>query len=82
MFSTEMMNYYSFNNGAYFMNIVNTIADKDDETVIIEGRTLQTPTLGKPTASTTNAILIIFVIAVPALILITGIVLWVRRRNK
>ena len=82
MFSSEMMNYYSFNNGAYFMNVVNTIADKDDETPIIEGRTLQTPTLGKPAASTTNAILIVFVFVIPGLILVTGIVLWIRRRNK
>jgi len=82
MFSEEIMNYYSFNNGAYFMNAVNTIADKDDETVVIESKSLQADTLGAPTASTTNVILIIFVILLPAAMLVAGIILWIRRRNR
>lgn len=82
MFSQEIMNYYSFNNGAYFMNTVNTIADKDDETVVIEGKSLQAETLGAPTASVTNVIMIIFVIVLPASMLVVGIILWIRRRNR
>ena len=82
MFSSELMNYPSFNNKAFFMNVMNTIADKDDNTVIIEGRTLQTPTLGKPSVSTQNVIYAIFAFIIPGLILVAGIVLWIRRRNR
>lgn len=82
MFGSEIMNYYSFNNGAYFMNVVNTIADKDDDTVIIESKSLENPSMGSPAASTANAILVIFVFVIPAAILIVGIILWIRRRNR
>ena len=82
MFSSELMNYPSFNNKAFFMNVMNTIADKDDNTIVIEGRTLQTPTLGKPSVSTQNVIYAIFAFIIPGLILVAGIVLWIRRRNR
>ena len=82
MLSSSMLNYYSFNNAAFFMNVVNTIAEKEDDTVVIESKSLQNPTLGAPADSTCNAILIIFVYAIPAVILIIGIILWIRRRNR
>ena len=82
MLSSSLLNYYSFNNGAFFMNVVNTIAEKDDDTVVIESRSLQNPTLGAPSESTCSVIQIIFVYALPAVILIIGIILWIRRRNR
>lgn len=82
MLSSTLLNYYSFNNGTYFMNVVNTIAEKDDDTVVIESKTLENPTLGAPSESTSNVILIIFVYAIPAAVLIIGIILWIRRRNR
>ncbi|MBQ4179303.1 MAG: LPXTG cell wall anchor domain-containing protein, partial [Ruminococcus sp.] len=33
-------------------------------------------------AETSNAVMIVFMIVLPALILILGIVLWIRRRNR
>ena len=81
MFDSKVLKYPSYNNGVYFMNVVNTIAQKEDTTVI-SGRSLEGSTLGKPTVSTQNAILVIFVFVIPGLILLTSIVLWIRRRNK
>ncbi len=82
MLSASDMSYPSFNNAAYFMNIMNTITEKEDDTVVIEAKTMEDSTLGEPVETTSNAILVIFVFVIPAAILITGIVLWVRRRNR
>lgn len=82
MLSASELSYPSFNNAAYFINMMNTITEKEDDTVVIEGKTMDSETLGNPVAATSNAILIIFVFLIPAAILITGIVLWIRRRNR
>ena len=76
------LSYASFNNAAYFMNMLNTITEKEDNTVVIEGKSLENATLGAPGAETSNAVMIVFMIVLPALILILGIVLWIRRRNR
>ena len=64
------------------MNMLNTITEKEDNTVVIEGKSLENATLGAPGAETSNAVMIVFMIVLPALILILGIVLWIRRRNR
>lgn len=82
MLSASELSYPSFNNSAYFINMMNTITEKEDDTVVIESKTMDSETLGNPVSSTSNAILIIFVFLIPAAILVTGIVLWIRRRNR
>ena len=64
------------------MGIFNTISDKDDETVVIEGKSMEETELGITDQSSTAAILVIFVIVIPVGIIILGIVLWILRRNK
>ena len=64
------------------MNMLNTITEKEDNTVVIEGKSLENATLGAPGAETSNTVMIVFMIVLPALILILGIVLWIRRRNR
>ena len=81
MFDSDVLEYPSFNNGLFFMNVMNTIAQKDDSTVITS-KSLEGSTLGKPPVSTQNTILIIFVFVLPAAILVTAVVLWIRRRNR
>ena len=76
------LNYPSFNNGTFFMNIVNTVAGKEDNTVIIEGKSLDNATLGAPSTEASNSVMIVFMFVIPALILVLGIVLWIRRRNR
>ena len=60
------LSYASFNNAAYFMNMLNTITEKEDNTVVIEGKSLENATLGAPGAETSNAVMIVFMIVLPA----------------
>ncbi len=82
MFDSQMLNYPSFNNATFFMNMVNTIADREDSTIVIASKSLQSPTMGAPTVATQKTIMIIFVFALPASILLVAIILWIRRRNR
>ena len=75
------MNLNSFNNAAYVMNIFNTISDKSDESIVIEGKSLADSELGVTDVNTTTAMMIIFVIVIPLGILIAGIIVWIRRRH-
>lgn len=82
MFDETIMSYNSFNNSAYFMNIVNTISDKDDSGITIESKSLESKELGATDVTIKAVMLAIFVFIIPIGILITGIILWLRRRNK
>lgn len=82
MLLKALMQYNSFNNSAYIMNIFNTISDKDDETVVIEGKSLDSAELGITDQTSTAAILVIFVIIIPLAVIVLGIVMWILRRNK
>lgn len=82
MFDRSVLAYPSFNNSTFFINMLNTIADKDDNTVVIQTKSLETPTLGAPSVATTNVILIAFVFVIPVAVLAVAVVLWARRRNR
>ena len=82
MFASNFMSINSFNNSAYLINIFNTVADKGDESVTIESKSLKNSELGITDASTSAVMLVVFVIAIPLLVLIIGLVVWIRRRNK
>lgn len=81
MFSESLMTYNSFNNSAFFMNTVNTLADRDDLGITIEGKSMDNPTLGIDLAAQ-NTLMVIFVIILPIATLTVGLVIWLRRRNK
>lgn len=82
MLLNAFMQYNSFNNAGYLMNIFNTLAEKDDDTVVIEGKSLENAELGITDVSSTAFVMVIFVIIIPLGVIILGIVLWVLRRNK
>ena len=88
VFSTKAMlvahklSYASFKNGAYFMNMLNTITEKEDNTVVIESKNMESATLGAPSSETSNAVMVVFMFVIPGLILAAGIVLWIIRRNR
>ena len=70
----------SVNNSAYFINMFNTLAERED-TVLIEAKTLGGATM----SVTTNVSIplgVVFTIVLPLLILVTGLVIWIRRRNR
>lgn len=82
MFSDTIMQYNSFNNSAYFMNVINTIADKEDVGITIESKSIDNTELGITDVATQNTMLVVFVIVIPIAILIAGFVFWLRRRNR
>lgn len=82
MFSDTIMKYNSFNNSAYFMNVINTIADKEDVGITIESKSVDNTELGITDVATQNTMLVVFVIVIPIAILVAGFVFWLRRRNR
>ena len=82
MFSDTIMKYNSFNNSAYFMNVINTIADKEDVGITIESKSIDNTELGITDVATQNTMLVVFVIIIPIAILVAGFVFWLRRRNR
>lgn len=82
MFAEQTMSYNSFNNSAFFMNMVNTVANRDEVGITIEGKSLESAELGITDASTKNILFVVFVVIVPVGVLVIGIVMWLRRRNK
>lgn len=81
MFSEAVMSYNSYNNSAFFMNTVNTLADRDNIGITIEGKTMDSPTLGI-NVTAQNVLMVLFVIIVPIAVLAAGLVIWIRRRNR
>lgn len=82
MFTSDIMSYNSFNNSGYLMNTINTLANKDDAGITIESKSMNNAELGITDATTKNTLFVIFVVLVPVAVLVTGIVMWLRRRNK
>ena len=82
MISDTIMKYNSFNNSAYFMNVINTIADKEDVGITIESKSIDNTELGITDVATQNTMLVVFVIVIPIAILVAGFVFWLRRRNR
>ena len=82
MFSDTIMQYNSFNNSAYFMNVINTIADKEDVGITIESKSIDNTELGITDVATQNTMIVVFVIVIPIAILVAGFVFWLRRRNR
>ena len=72
----------SFNNASYFINLLNTLSEKEDVSVVIEGKDPSAHELGVTSANDIlfPSILVRFVI--PIAVLIIGIVVWIRRRHK
>ncbi|MGN1305259.1 MAG: Gldg family protein [Oscillospiraceae bacterium] len=69
-----------YNNGDYFVSIVNAMTGKTGGISIV-AKDLTAPTFDT-TAAKANASFWVFVVLIPAAILITGIVIWLRRRHK
>lgn len=82
MFNPQILQFNSYNNSAYFMNVVNTAANKADSGITIESKSLDSAELGVTDVTTKNIMLALFVFIIPICILVTGLVVWLRRRNR
>ena len=79
-FDSSFLSSTAYNNSAYFINIFNVLAERED-TVTIEAKTLGGTTMNI-TLNTSIPLMVIFTIVLPVLILATGLVIWIRRRNR
>ena len=82
MFNSNIMSYKSYNNSAYLINIFNTVSDKKDMGITIETKSMDSTELGVTDVATRNVVMVIFVIVIPIAVIVIGLVLWIRRRNK
>jgi hypothetical protein len=83
--SMDMTNSYftsmsALNNGEYIVELMNTLTGKEAGITIV-GKELGTETLGISTAQA-NVIGGFFQYALPIIVIIVGVIVWVRRRNK
>lgn len=69
-----------FNNGDYFVSIVNTIFGKEDGIYIV-AKDLSSTTYDISEAKKAN-LRIVFMFVLPALVAASGIIVWLRRRHK
>ncbi len=81
-FSNDLLSTSSANNSAYFLNIFNSIAERDSVSITIEGKVLDSQELGLGSVFTQKALIIIVRYIIPAAVIIVGIVMWIRRRHK
>ena len=79
-FASSFLSSTSLNNSAYFINMFNTLAERED-TVMIEAKTLGGATMNIMT-NVSIPLGVVFTIVLPLLILVTGLVIWIRRRNR
>ncbi|MBR2715212.1 MAG: Gldg family protein [Ruminococcus sp.] len=72
----------TFNNAEYVINLFNTIAERDDATITVEGKTLESEELGITSTGTSIALGVVFRYLVPLMVLVIGIIVLIRRRHK
>lgn len=83
--SDQMLNYgltsqTYFNNGDYFLSIVNKISGKESGISIVD-KDLSSTTYQSDEAQT-SVMRVIFMVIIPAAVIIIGVVVWLRRRHR
>lgn len=72
----------AYNNAAYFMNMFNTVMNRDDIGITIEGKNLDAQQLGIASSSSAMLISVIVRFVIPIAVILIGLIIWLRRRNK
>ena len=71
----------SYNNANYFINICNTVTDRGDLGITITSAKYDSGELGAVTAELTIIVGIILIAAVPVIVLLVGLMVFIRRRT-
>lgn len=79
-FDTSLLSKSALNNSIYFINMFNKLCEVEN-TIVIEPKSVDNHELGL-TASQSNTLGLLFVVVLPLTLLITGIFIWLRRRNR
>lgn len=72
----------SFNNSSYILNIFNTLANRDEIGVTIEGKSLESTELGITSTAARSIVLVCVVIIIPLIVIAICIIVLVRRRLR
>jgi hypothetical protein len=80
--SSGFLQYNSYNNAAYFVNIFNTLCDHSVSGVIIEGKNLNSTSLGADSAATVGFIAVLVRWVIPAAVLLAGLLVFFLRRHR
>lgn len=80
--SNGALSTHSFNNAQYFINLFNTLAERDEIGITIEGKPLDNNELSITSQGYTIFLSVLFRYVLPVIILIIGFVVWIRRRNR
>lgn len=80
-FTSQALSGTSYNNGAYYVNLFNKQSGHEDQTVSIDTKTTQSASLGIVSSQITF-LTALFMVIIPLGILIAGLVIWLRRRNR
>ncbi|BED92496.1 MAG: Gldg family protein [Candidatus Paraimprobicoccus trichonymphae] len=78
--NSQLLSRSSLNNSAYFNNYINKITQREDNGITIEPKSMSGQELGM-NEQTGMIIGVVFAIAVPILIIIIGIVVWIMRKK-
>lgn len=81
MFSDEYMMYTQFQNREYFLSVINGMTGKTTAGITIEPKVI-TGNIFDVNAKHVRNLKIIFIGVIPALTLVTGLVIWLRRKNR
>ena len=76
---TSLLNYsYNMN---FTMNVFNWLVNREESTVDISSKLMANNTLAIPDSATAWTLAAIIVVAIPLIVMVAGIVVWVRRRR-
>lgn len=79
--SSQMLSSNAVNNSSYFINLLNDLAGRE-ETITIESKATGVSMLSGITDNQVHAMGIVFAIVLPIAVLLVGLVIWMRRRNR
>lgn len=79
--SSDAFTRAAYNNGDYFLNVVNVMSGKEASIISISPKSVDAERLGF-TAEQIHRFGFIFIALVPIITLVIGFVIWFRRRNK
>ncbi len=71
----------TYNNSAYFVNMFNVLSERENAGITIQDKVVGAAELSI-TSGPANVIGVITIVIVPVAILVVGLVIWIRRRNR
>lgn len=72
----------TYNNSAYFINMFNVLSEKQDTGILIEGKDPTSTELGVSSKGDLTFLSALVRFILPGLVLIAGLVVWIRRRHQ